>query len=342
MRRLTFLCSFLFAIVPLLLFAQEITVNNRVLAVVNGKAISVMDVMKKMDMVLYQNYPQYKDIAEARYQFYNSQWKTSLLDMIDRELVLLDAEEKKFEVSAGDVREELEEIFGPNMMLNLDSAGLSLDEAWRMLKAEITIRRMLFMQVRNRVMTQITPGDVKKAYEAHVENLSDQKECTWSCLTVKAEDTRKATEVAETLYTLLEKGQISKEELQKEFGEKNFEMEGVSIAYSPEFRQKSSELAPNLQELFFSLQEGAPSKPQLYTSRQSNTPSVRIYFLHAISSSDVPSMQALQDELKEQIVQERLEQKTEEYFQSLRRRYQVAKEQIEKELPQDFQPFILR
>lgn len=201
---------------------------------------------------------------------------------------------------------------------------------------------MLFIQVRNPVMAQITPSNVKKAYDAYVENLSDQKECTWSCITIKGSDTKKAAELAEAVYTLLEQGQIAKEDVQKELSTSSFEHEGITMSYSPEFIQKTSELAPNLQELFLSLKEGTPSRPQLQTSRTASTPTMRIYFLHARSSSEIPSIQILQDRLKEEIVQARMEQKTEEYFQSLRTRYQVSKEQIEKELPQNFQPFVLR
>ena len=121
---------------------KRIGINNRVLASVNGNVISVIDVKKKMDMIMYQSYPQYLGVAEARYEFYNSHWKEVLSDLIDRELMIADSEEKGFPISSGDVREELEEIFGPDVMFNLDNAGLTLDEAWQMVKADIIIRRM--------------------------------------------------------------------------------------------------------------------------------------------------------------------------------------------------------
>ena len=60
--------STLFLLVPLLTIAAEpgpmsfnepehLIVNNRILAKVNGKTISVVDVMKKMDVFLNRAYP---------------------------------------------------------------------------------------------------------------------------------------------------------------------------------------------------------------------------------------------------------------------------------------------
>src|SRR5262249_45381970 len=144
---------------------SRFSVQNRVLATVNGNVISVIEVKKKMDMLLYQNFPQCLDVPEARYEFYSSHWRKVLSVLIYRELMLADAEAKGFPMSSGDVREELEEIFGPDVMLNLDNAGLTLDEAWQMVKADITIRRMLYYQVRMRVTPQITPSEIRKAYD---------------------------------------------------------------------------------------------------------------------------------------------------------------------------------
>src|SRR5580704_3365582 len=71
---------------------RKIVVNNRILAKVNGKAISVLDIMKKMDMLFYRQYPQYANNAEARQQFYSMYWKTALQECIDKELIMADAQ----------------------------------------------------------------------------------------------------------------------------------------------------------------------------------------------------------------------------------------------------------
>ena len=104
---------------------RHVNVNNRILAVVNGKPLSVYDVMKKMDVHFYRQFPEYASSAEARHQFYQAQWKNMLRDLVDKELILADAESAKVEVSAGDVRQEMENMFGPNIIANLDKLGMT-------------------------------------------------------------------------------------------------------------------------------------------------------------------------------------------------------------------------
>jgi hypothetical protein len=51
--------------------------------------------MKKMDMLLHQNYPQYADSPQARLQFYASRWRPIFMEMIDTELILSDAQDRE-------------------------------------------------------------------------------------------------------------------------------------------------------------------------------------------------------------------------------------------------------
>lgn len=236
---------------------KRITVNNRVLASVNGNVISVIDVKKKMDMLLFQHYPQYLDVPEARYEFYTSHWRQVLNDLIDRELMIADAEEKAFPTSSGDIREELEEVFGPDVMVNLDNAGLTLDEAWKMVKADITIRRMLYFQVRMRIQPQITPNEIRKAYEEYVKTVSAQKECVWRCITLKSQDTNSALAHAETLIALVTDEKVGLDSLQEEVEKRNLQHPEVQMLISQPFRQKQEELSSSLQELLLSMQEGS-------------------------------------------------------------------------------------
>ena len=64
---------------------ESLIVYNRILAKVNGKTLSVIDVMRKMDLFLQRNYPHLVDSKVARFQFYSSQWRETLAQMIDQE-----------------------------------------------------------------------------------------------------------------------------------------------------------------------------------------------------------------------------------------------------------------
>ncbi len=321
---------------------RRISVNNRVLAQVNGNAISVIDVKKKMDMIIFQNYPQFLDMPEARYEFYSAHWKEVLNDLIDRELMIQDAEEKGFPISSGDIREELEDIFGPEVMINLDNAGLTLDEAWKMVKADITIRRMLYYQVRMRIMAEITPSEIRKAYEEVVKTVGSQKECVWRCVTLKSGDTAMSSAYADKLLLLLQNENIALDSLQDELEKRSMVDPQVQMLISQSFCQKQSELSKGLQDLLLNMQEGSYSTPQLQSTRSEQNPVIRIYYVEKLSDEKVPSLQELEPKLRETIIQEMTAKKTALYFEDLRRHFHLSKDTIEKELPVNFQPFILK
>lgn len=321
---------------------KRVTVNNRVLASINGKVISVIDVMKKMDMILYQNYPQYLHVPQARYEYYNAHWRELLKDLIDRELIIADAEEKNFPVSSGDVREELEEIFGPDVMVNLDNTGLTLDEAWQMVKSEILIRRMMYYQVRMRIYQQITPNEIRKAYDELLKSQSLQKECVWQCLTLKCSDTNVALAHAEKITQVLVDEKVPLESLQGQLEARQMTNPQVQMIVSQQFRQKQSELSPALQELLLTMEAGSYSKPQLQSTRSEQNPIVRIYYVQEIKAAKIPVLQELEPTLREELTQNMVNAKTAEYLTGLRRHFHVSKEQIEKDLPENFQPFSLQ
>ncbi len=321
---------------------KRITVNNRVLASVNGNIISVIDVKKKMDMILFQFYPQYLEVPEARHEFYNSHWKEVLNDLIDRELMIADAEEKGFPISSGDVREELEEIFGPDVMINLDNAGLTLDEAWKMVKADITIRRMLYYQVRMRIAPQVTPNEIRKAYDELIKVQSGQKECVWRCLTLKSSDTEAASSYAEKLGTLLTEENVTLDTLHHELEKRALIEPQIQVLISQTFRQKQSELSGALQELLLNMQEGSYSKPQIQSSRSDPKPVVRIYYVEELKRGEVPTLQELEPKIREELTQAMTARKTNEYLDDLRRHFHLSKDEIERELPVNFQPFVIK
>ena len=336
---------------PVVLFAEssvdvaptkKVLVHNRVLAHVNGKAISVIDLQKRMDMLLFQNYPQYLDVPEARFQFYTTNWRRMLSEWIDRELVLADAEEKKFEVSAGDVREELEDIFGPNMMHNLDSAGLSFDEAFTMLKEEITLRRMLYMQVRARVYATVGPSDIRLAYDQYVQNKAGSTSCTWSAVTIKSKDVQIAEQFAQKLYDIVQKEVVAPEQVLTELERREMNCPDVTVTVSSPFQQSAQELASTLRDIFSSLPVGSYSAPQRQKSKTGLGDTVRLYFLHERTDGKVASIEEMEAELLDDLRQKEMQKKTDLYFTELERHFHSTKEEIEGSLGQNMQLFELK
>ena len=115
---------------------NRIIVENRVLTNVNTNPISVVDVMKKMDTEFFIDYPHLMDSDVARYQFYKSRWRPEFDRMVESELILTDAIAHKIELTDGDIRQDLERRFGPEIITNIDKIGLTYDEAWEMVKKD--------------------------------------------------------------------------------------------------------------------------------------------------------------------------------------------------------------
>lgn len=186
----------------------KIYINNRILTRVNGKPISTFDLMKKMDLLFYRQYPQYTSSIDARSQFYDMSWKYVLEEIIDKELILADAQESKIEVSNGDVRQEMEASFGPNIIANLDKAGISFDEATKIMQDEIITRRMISGRVHSKALRQVTPIKVRQAYAEFIQDPANARLTQWNyrTITIKERTLEKTGETAKAAYQMIMDG----------------------------------------------------------------------------------------------------------------------------------------
>lgn len=319
----------------------SLVVNNRVLAKVNGKVVTVVDVMKKMDMLLFREHPDALQSNEKRYQYYMSSWQDLLMDMIDRELVLQDAEEKGIPASSGDVREELEEIFGPNVLLNLEKAQLSYEEAWQMLRADILIRRMLQFQVNARVHPKVTPNEVRLAYDGYVHSLRGSQKWVYRIVSVRGTDDAKKIQAAEKIIQLLKSGGQTFDTLEEQVQEQ-MKDEAIHVSVSPVFSQARQEMTESIYQTLSSLEAGAMSQPIVQKSRTENSDVVRIYCLSEKGDVTIAPFAQMESDLKEKMTRRLIFQETQEYFIQLQKQYDVRPEEIAKALPENFQPFMLR
>src|SRR6267154_3855499 len=165
---------------------RELIIYNRILAKVNDKTISVIDVMKKMDLFLQKYYPHLTGSKLARYQFYSSQWREYLTQMIDQELMIADAEKLDVKLTDAEVREELLTRFGPNIMPVLDKLGLTYDEARKMIHDEMLVQRMIWFRVNSKALSKINSLDVKAAYRQFCEQNPELEEWQYQVLSIRS------------------------------------------------------------------------------------------------------------------------------------------------------------
>lgn len=320
------------------LFADspKIVINNCILTKVNGKAITLMDVAKKMDLILLRQFPEEFSSVEARFQFYRTNWQGMLSDLIDRELIMQKAEEVNFPVTAGDIRQELEEIFGPNVLMNIENSGLTFDEVWQMIRSDIIIRRMLMWEVTSRVYAGITPQEVRALYEEYLAQ-NNHDEFSYRMISFRGEDAKKAMLLAKQAHELLTVEKISIDTIKERLQENQ-----VTVSLSETYTQKQDVLAKPIQEALLSLQAGSYSLPLTQKSRMDNSSIIRIYYLQEKKKATPLPFSEMEATLKDDITKRRLAKDTEAYFAKLRKHFDIKIDEIHKELAVNFDPFVIQ
>lgn len=316
---------------------QKVAVQNSILAKVNGNTISMMDVKKKMDVMFHQNYPQFADSAQAKLQFYEVSWRHVLMDLIDHELMVADATEKEMKLTDSEVRETMEERFGPNIMQTLDKIGLSYDEAWKMIKNDMIVQRMSFWFIHSKAQASVTPQEIKKAYRSYLEKNPAYTELKYRVVTVRVDGSN--DEVAEKVYQLLSSSDKDPTLLEAEL--KKFDAPGVSVALSSEFHAKSHELSEMHKASLANLVPNSYSKPSFQINRFDKKSVYRIFYLVDSVEHPASPFEAMAPQLKADLTQKAVAKESNEYLGKLRKKYGFSAD-AENAIPEDLHPFSLQ
>ena len=317
---------------------RELVVNNHILAKINGKTISVVDVMKKMDFHLNRYYPNLAGSATARYQFYSSSWRDTLNQMIDNELMVADAEVLEVKVSDGEVRQEIQERFGPNIMTSLSKLGLTYEEARKLVHQDMVVQRMNWFRVTSKALQRVTPQDVKEAYKQFCESNPPKEEWKYQMLSIRANNRDISAELAQKAFTLLKEKtlQAAAEELKAALPP---EEQTVSINLSQEYTVEDRALAQSHKEVLATLKNGEITPPIEQISRD-NSVVFRFFQLKDHTISEPPKFEAIANELKENLLQKAASDEMGSYVNRLRQRFGYDESSLD--IPKNFEPFILR
>lgn len=336
----SFLFSLLFSSLaanPLLDFApnQKIAVQNAILAKVNGKTLSMMDVKKKMDLIFHQNYPQLIESNQARFQFYEVSWQQVFREMIDNELIISDALDKEIKLTDAEVREVMEERFGPNVMQTLDKIGLTYDETWKMVKNELIVQRMTWWFIQSKAISSITPQDIRQAYRLYLEENPPYSEWKYYVISIRLDvpDDLFAEKVYKTLSES-GKGIADAQELLKDF-----EAPGISLSISKEFVAKTQDLSEIHKAVLDDLTEGSFSKPSFQASRANQKTVSRIFYLVSKTDHPAPIFEQVSQQLRNGLLQQAIVYESEGYLGKLRKHYGFDGDQA---IPEDLHPFSLQ
>ncbi len=315
---------------------QKIVVNNRILTNVNGKTLSMLDVVKQMDVYLSQYYPQYLDTEEAKIQFYNSQWKSTLQRMIDQELMMADAESREVKATDAEVREEIQNRYGPNVMGSLDKLGISYEEAKKMVYQDLVAQKIQWLRVSSKVFARVTTEVVKKAFDEYLIKNPPKEMWTYQFLTLRYDEIDTAMALAEQIKDLQETSGSLLSVAADLFKQKLPETEWTHLSLSTELESEDKELSEAHRNVLSKLTVSGWSQPIVQQSRDGSQV-VRLFHLKSHTKQETPLFETMANGLRQEIMNQYAEKEMDVYLARLHQRFNYNKDSLD--LPPQFEPF---
>lgn len=316
---------------------SEIIVHNRILAKVQGKSISTLDVMKKMDVFISDHYPELMDSLPGKLQFYQANWRSVLDQIIDAQLMIADAQnrEHKIAVSDGELREEVMLRFGPNVMGTLDKLHISYEEARKMVHDEMIVQRMQWIRVSSKALQRVTAQDVKNAYVEFCRMNPPKEEWKYQVLTIRAPTEELGKSVAESALSILRQAKEGLVAVADTLKQQHAAENELVITVSNDYTVEDKSLSDNLKKTLQALKEGEFSAP---FAQQSNV--YRLYHLKEHKKTEPLSFPKMANRLKDSLLNKAASEEMDKYIDKLRKRFDY--ETSPSEIPPDFQPFSLK
>lgn len=341
-------CVFLMAFFPNFLFGifggekSRVEIHNLILTKVNDDAISLLDVVKKMDLFFHSNYPDLANQPPARYQFYLSSWQHFLQEMIYEKLMMADAETKEVTVSDGDVREEMENRFGPNIMVSLEETGITFDEAWKMIKDEMVAERMQGHYIYSKAHQSLNPQAVREEYRKYCLEHPTIEEWEYQVISIKSPSEKEGEKAAMKAYEILSKEGNDPLKIQDQLSSVEKEFPSTMIQVSKEYKVNSKEISATHHSVLADMKTNTFHPPVEQKSRFSQEAVHRIFFLKDYVKKETPAFEEIAEKMRDQLYQKSIAEKAQEYHVKLMKKYGYESTNIEEMIPKDFVPFSLQ
>jgi hypothetical protein len=322
----------------------QINFHNRPLIKVNGRTISLIDVIKKMDLFLLSHYPQALDDPASMHQYYTTHWKQTFTEMVESELIVLDSEALKITISEADIREELETTIGGHLIAKLDKINLSLEEVKTITEKDLIVKQMTWFKAYSKAMQSVTPEMIKIAYQETVkkEQTNQKEEWCYQVLTVKSPDIKKSESAAKSVYTILTTREASMQNAPQILKVSHQEAaQDVEVLTSKEMIVDSLSISKQHQDILSKLSVDQYSEPVLQQVRNSNESVYRIFHLKRHSKVEPRTFDQLATGLKDKLTQIAAEKEKKVYVEGLKKRYHITEQDLYAETPKDYEPFAL-
>lgn len=321
---------------------QQILVNNRILAKVNDKTISVLDVMKKMEVFLSRYYPQYAESVQAKYQYFSTQWKDTLAQMIDNELMIADAEKLELKITDAEIRETVLERFGPNIMASLDKLQLSYEEAKQMVQNDITVEKMTWYRIHSKALQDVNPQDIKLAYREYIKSNPETEKWQYQVLSIRTSDEEQGKMVADKAHALLASSKKSLADVAEEIKNEMSSDSAISLSLSEEYDSSAKTISKSHKDVLMNMLVSSMSEPIKQMSRSDQQVVFRIFHLKDHSKILPQKFSQISDKLKDDLIEKAVAKESRNYVEKLREKFGYDMKMLEENIPNDFQPFILK
>jgi len=314
----------------------QLKINNRPLAKIHGKVISLYDVIKMIDMSIFIAAPTYTPSVFEKYQIYSSRWQDVLDEMITNELILLDAEDKGVKVSDGEVREKFLSRLGPNVHENLDKMNLEYEEARNIILSDLTVQKLLDVKVFSKTLQTVTPAMIKIAYKKYLKEHPSVDEWKYQVLSIRGKDELICKFFAEKAYLLLQEEKYSLEKVATLLQEEN-----ITIGVSKDFSECSHKISKLHFDVIKTLAPNTISAPVLQTSNFDNSTVFRIFYLKDVRHIPAASFHEIYDALKNQLLSKVYSQEKQLYIDTLKQRFGYNMYDPKIAFPEDYIPFFI-
>ena len=283
-----------------------------------------MDVVRKMDLIFYQQFPNLIHSAPLRYQFYQSNWQTMLSAMIDDQLILADAKDKRVDASDGEVREAMARVFGQDPVMKLDELSVSFDEAYEMLKTDIIVQKLTGGMVHAKALTGVNPKKMKLLYERKLRESPPQDRFRYHVLSFRGKE---AKEAALEAHKLIESGEVVFSMIPEHFD---------LVTLSEEYKRTSKEISNAHKKVLGAMAQGAISAP---IQRKDVC---YLFLLDSMESEELPPFRDMEKALKNEVLEREVVEYNLKYRTWLRNRFGLTEKHLSQLVPDDLQPFALR
>jgi hypothetical protein len=300
-----------------------------------------MDLKKRLDSIFYQQYPEYSHVPEARFQFYQANWRPLLEEMVNNALILSEAlskeEKAKHEiVDEGEIKKEIEEKFGPNVVENLNKAGLTYQEVFEEIREKKIMNIMLWTTVYSKVFQQVTPQKIQQEYNQYLTQHPEQDKLKYQVLTIKGKDKEHTQHIASAAHAVLVNEGLESLDTLKSIVEKKLEDSEFSLQVSQVYENEEKQVSKPFLSQLVKLTPNVLSAPIEQSARDQSI-IYRIFILLEKTKIKPESFEKIEKQLVNQLHNELIPQKQLEYFKKLRKEHGIG----ERTADPTFVPFVL-